>query len=703
MKYLNIIFDHRSAVRQVCNSMSGFLHILLAMLLCFIIESCSHRSIQAAITFVTEHTFAFLFNSAIIYVSLLFVYLMRRRTVGRIFISSFWLLLGIVNGCVLASRVTPFGYTDLKCVGDLLTMQDSKYFTLTQEIIIICSLLALFVFLVVLFFKGPKFKGKIHYIRSSFVCAGSIALLVFTRTVAQDFDLLAGYFSNIAEGYTDYGFLYGFSSSVFDRGMNKPSDYSENTILAIKDDVASKLDKITKIDVADSQNVASDAGDRTKEPKQPNIICILLESFIDPDEINFLQCSDDPIPTFHKLTDNYTSGYLTVPVVGAGTANTEFEILTGMSLQYFGTGEYPYKTILKQTNCESIASDLSDLGYGTHVVHNNGGNFYSRANAFSQMGFDTFTSKEMMNISEYTPLGSWPTDDILVSETLKALDDTPDQSDFVYTITVQGHGAYPTEKVIADPEITVTGSGSRETDNQWEYYVNQIHEVDKFIKKLTDSLARRDEDTLVVMFGDHLPTMSLTDEDMKSNDIFKTRYATWNNFGLKKEDADLTSYQLLSYITNQMDIHDGTIFSYHQAYQADASDNAGRDETSIYMDGLENLQYDILYGEKYIYDGVDKYPATDLQMGVDPIGLKDVASTDDDTVVITGSNFTPWSKVFVNNKKVATTFVNDTTLTIKSSSIQYMDDVFVGQVSGDTIFARSITRTALHVTPQEED
>ena len=703
MKYLNIIFDHRSAVRQVCNRMSGFLHILLAMLLCFIIESCSHRSIQAAITFVTEHTFAFLFNSAIIYVSLLFVYLMRRRTVGRIFISSFWLLLGIVNGCVLASRVTPFGYTDLKCVGDLLTMQDSKYFTLTQEIIIICSLLALFVFLVVLFFKGPKFKGKIHYIRSSFVCAGSIALLVFTRTVAQDFDLLAGYFSNIAEGYTDYGFLYGFSSSVFDRGMNKPSDYSENTILAIKDDVASKLDKITKIDVADSQNVASDAGDRTEEPKQPNIICILLESFIDPDEINFLQCSDDPIPTFHKLTDNYTSGYLTVPVVGAGTANTEFEILTGMSLQYFGTGEYPYKTILKQTNCESIASDLSDLGYGTHVVHNNGGNFYSRANAFSQMGFDTFTSKEMMNISEYTPLGSWPTDDILVSETLKALDDTPDQSDFVYTITVQGHGAYPTEKVIADPEITVTGSGSRETDNQWEYYVNQIHEVDKFIKKLTDSLARRDEDTLVVMFGDHLPTMSLTDEDMKSNDIFKTRYATWNNFGLKKEDADLTSYQLLSYITNQMDIHDGTIFSYHQAYQADASDNAGRDETSIYMDGLENLQYDILYGEKYIYDGVDKYPATDLQMGVDPIGLKDVASADDDTVVITGSNFTPWSKVFVNNKKVATTFVNDTTLTIKSSSIQYMDDVFVGQVSGDTIFARSITRTALHVTPQEED
>lgn len=92
--------------------------------------------------------------------------------------------------------------------------------------------------------------------------------------------------------------------------------------------------------------------------------------------------SEDPIPNFHNLESNYSTGYLTVPVVGAGTANTEFEVLTGMSMQYFGTGEYPYKTILKQTDCESIASDLSKIGYGTHVVHNNTATFYSRNNAF---------------------------------------------------------------------------------------------------------------------------------------------------------------------------------------------------------------------------------------------------------------------------------------------------------------------------------
>ena len=121
---------------------------------------------------------------------------------------------------------------------------------------------------------------------------------------------------------------------------------------------------------------------------------------MDPTEITFVNLSKDPVPNFRSLSENFTSGYLTVPVVGAGTANSEFEVLTGMNLRFFGTGEYPYKTILKQTNCESIASDLSEIGYGTHVVHNNGGNFYSRANAFSQFGFDTFTSKELMNIQE---------------------------------------------------------------------------------------------------------------------------------------------------------------------------------------------------------------------------------------------------------------------------------------------------------------
>lgn len=667
--------------RQIAflNRYSLLFHALLSCMLVLLIEICSRRSLAGALGFLAGHTFAFFFNSLIIFATMSIVYLFRRRMLLRIIISSTWLLLGIINGCVLSQRVTPFGYTDLKCVSDLLTMTNTQYFTRFQEVCVIVFLSALAVFLIILGIKGPRFQGRAHKIRAVLLCGGMCIVMSAATTAAQNSEWMAAYFSNIAQGYSDYGFVYGFSSSVVDRGMRKPSDYSRTKIQQIKEAVARAREENSSYKIADAGNVISDSSDE----QQPNIICVLLESFMDPTEINFLELSEDPVPNFRKLCDNYTSGYLTVPVVGAGTANSEFEVLTGMSLRFFGTGEYPYKTILKETDCESIASDLSALGYGTHVVHNNGGNFYSRTNAFSQFGFDTFTSKELMNIQEYTPIGSWPTDGILVDETRKALDSTPDQSDFVYTITVQGHGTYPEERVIFNPEIKVSGAETDEQNCQWEYYVNEIHEVDKFIKNLTDMLAQRDEDTILVLFGDHLPTLGLTDDDMKSGDIFKTQYAIWNNFGLEQKDTELAAYQLLAYAAQQAGIHEGTIFTYHQA-------GGYETEEAVYQDGLENLQYDILYGERYCYNGEDLYPASDLQMGVDDTYIYSYRTNEDGSVSIYGKNFTNWSRIYVNDEKAATIFVSDKQVVLPVEDAEELEDGDVFKVcqlgSSDTVF-----------------
>ena len=126
------------------------------------------------------------------------------------------------------------------------------------------------------------------------------------------------------------------------------------------------------------------------------------------------------MPNFRMLKDNYSTGYLTVPSVGAGTANTEFEILTGMSMRYFGPGEYPYKTILRETVAESTPYNLKELGYNTHAIHNHAGGFYGRNTVFSRLGFDTFTSIEYMNITEYTPNG-WAKDAILTDKIMNAM------------------------------------------------------------------------------------------------------------------------------------------------------------------------------------------------------------------------------------------------------------------------------------------
>ncbi len=737
------------------NKYSLIFHGILSCLLVFLIEIISRHSFVSAVSFVINTPLTFLYNALLIFASLLLVYLFKRRLLVRLCISIFWLILGITNGIILAARVTPFNFTDFKLIKDLVAMQSSKYVTVPEKILIIVFLALVGAFVVYMAIRGPKFKGKVKRFRNLIALVCCLAIIPFITKAAIHNHVLAGYFGNLAQGYRDYGFVYSFSASVVDTGMSKPAGYKE-----------AKIDQIINENTVPASEVS--------ESDLPNIIFIQLETFIDPYEVNFLEYSQDPIPNFRKLMENYSSGYLTVPVVGAGTANTEFEILTGMSIQYFGLGEYPYKTVMRDQNVESVADALSPLGYSSHALHNNGGNFYGRANVFNEMGFDSFTSKELMNITKYNEIASWPTDDILLEETKKALDCTPDQSDFIYTITVQSHGSYPSEEVFEHPFVEVSGAATPEENYQWEYFINELYEVDLFIGDLIDDLEARDEKTLVVMYGDHLPTMGLTNEDMANGDIFKTTYATWNNFGLEKEDIDLYAYQILPYYMDQLGIHEGTILSYHQAQMA-----KNQTDDPDYLKNLELLQYDLLYGKQFAYElsGFSLDRETPMEMGVEDVVLSGIASesiqdtpdslppqelldqvqtgvtqvpedqdlvvenlfddnkedeadtaietedtddtqdtpdpeneqtaveseneetpeddsdvSDDITIWITGDNFTPWSKVYVNGEKISTTYISDKILEVSVEDLQDGDSIVVCQVgSSETIFRSSNT------------
>lgn len=763
----HVASQREQALVAVLNKYSVLLHVLLACSICFVIEWVSRHSFLAACCFMVDRNLVFLYNSLIVFASLCLVYTVKRRALMRVVISVFWLLLGTINGCILAKRVSPFSFTDLKMVGDLFTMK-SAYFSDMEALLVVAGVVAVAVFLVVLWFRGPKFQGKMHRMMGLLATVAVVMMIAPVTDAAVSNHILSDYFANLAQGYKDYGFVYSFSSSVLDRGMSTPGDYSEEAVEAVlakinedegdgtqpSEAVQSQAERSMtgqiqenssgetagglvrwqsqKTAAAGEQGTMTTAEEKTAEQQQgaeaaaqagearsaetelntetmseipgeketdgdyPNIICILLESFIDPEQIRFLELSDEVVPNFHSLLENYTSGYLEVPVVGAGTANTEFEILTGMGMQFFGVGEYPYKTILKRTNCESIASDLHELGYGTHVVHNNGGNFYSRANAFSMMGFDTFTSKELMDIQEYTPTGAWPTDDILIGEVEKSLDYTPDAPDFVYTITVEGHGDYPKEKVLENPAIQVSGVEDEGMRYAWEYYVNQIHEVDDFIGKLIEMLEARDEKTVVIMFGDHLPTMGLEDTDMVSGSVFNTQYATWNNFGMKKQDKDMTSYQMLADLLDDLGIHTGTMFTFQQnRYKYDTEE--------AYQEAMELLQYDILYGDHYVYGGENPYPASDLIMGTEEVEIRQIMERED-RYYISGSNFTKWSKVFINDEKVRTRYISSRLLCIDQDKMpEGSNTVVVNQMgSSDTIF-RSSNQVTYERLPEETE
>ncbi len=235
--------QHKKEIIAFLNRYSVLFHALLACGICFVIEWVSRHSFVEACAFMVDRNLVFLYNAFLVWASLMLVYIVKRRLAARVFISVFWLFLGVVNGIILANRVSPFGWTDLTMVGDLLTMK-SSYFTDWQAVIAIVLVAAMCLGLAALWLRGPKYQGKTHRVSGAFFAVIIIALIVPGVTdAAKSSNVLTEYFSNLAQGYKDYGFVYSFTSSALDTGMSEPEEYSEETIAEILEKTAENYQK----------------------------------------------------------------------------------------------------------------------------------------------------------------------------------------------------------------------------------------------------------------------------------------------------------------------------------------------------------------------------------------------------------------------------------------------------------------------------
>ena len=610
-----------------------------------------------------ERPLVFLYNAFLIFTTTLIVYLFRRRVFWRTILFIFWMGLGIINGVLLSNRVTPFTGPDLHLITDAFQIADRYLSPFFFVVVVIVAVLAV-IGLIILFFKGPRYQGKMRYKLNIPLIAVGIAAFAGTTKLALEKRVLSNYFGNIAFAYEDYGYPYCLATTVFNTGIGLPRDYSEEAV-----------ENIVK-----SEESLPETGE-----KRPNILFLQLESFFDPELVEYLNISEDPIPNFRKLMQEYSSGYFKVPSVGAGTANTEFESITGMSMRYFGPGEYPYKSILKETTCESAAYVLKSLGYGTHAIHNNEANFYGRKNVFANLGFDSFTSEEYMSEQDDTNPNDWVRDHNLTKYILQAMEST-EGPDYVYTISVQGHGDYPEEPVLENPKITVSGASSQAENYKWEYYCNQIYEMDQFIKELTDELSKLDEDVVLVMYGDHLPTMGLTVTDVKNKYLFQTEYVIWDNMGLEKQDKNLAAYQMAAEVMDRVGIHEGNVFRFHQA----------RRNTKNYQVDLEMLQYDILYGEKYVYGGKNPFERVKMHLGVEDAQLDSIEKISDGQYYIKGKNLTQSAFLEVNGELVAANFVDENTLLLLDTELKENDTVDIA-IRSNSSTHRVLTRTEKYI------
>ncbi len=667
------------------------MQIIVSIVMVLVLEMLSRRSISQGLGFIMENPLMFLFNTMIVLLSLSLSMMFSKRYFMMLLIGVIWLGLGIANFVIQCFRLTPLTFMDfyvLKSVSGIFHM----YVDSIRMILIAILLAVLMTFMFISWRKAKRYQKQVR-IPALVIGITTISMLLLS-SFAVKVSALSNDFTNLPDAYADYGFAYCFSNSVIDRGIKEPEGYSEAEVNSLVTKINNSSNKFaskdTSMTTSDSLNTDGESTDDPNQiqslgvdsvndsSKQPNIIMLQLESFIDANHLINYSYSENPVPNFTKLKEEYSSGYLTVPVYGAGTINTEFEVLSGMSIDFFGTSEYPYRTILQSTTAESMCYNLSTLGYHSYVIHNNTGTFYNRNSIFPKLGFDHFVSLEYMNDVEYNPTG-WAKDKVLTKQILSALTEDTNK-DFIYTITVQSHGKYqetPMEENLIKANTSLPDT-SEAFLNQIEYYVNQVHQTDAFVGDLINQLSTFEEPTVVVMFGDHQPPLDFDKTDLINGNKFQTEYVIWSNYPMENEKLDLSAYQLSSYVMSRIGCDNGILTKFHQR----CFDNPD------YKEDLQLLQYDMLYGQQYVFNGVNPYLEKTMKMGIQDPKVTDM-QTVGDVIYIHGENFTPWSVAYIDGNAKETTFVNETMLSVPFEEFETPVVYVAQETDGNTILSQS--------------
>ncbi|HEY6943006.1 LTA synthase family protein [Dokdonella sp.] len=239
--------------------------------------------------------------------------------------------------------------------------------------------------------------------------------------------------------------------------------------------------------------------------ERPDIVVVQSESFFDPARLRGLEASQ-VLPEFRRVAAVSRHGDLWVPTYGGGTIRTEFEVLTGIAMRYFPDVQYPYFR-LTATAVPSLASVLAERGYATIAVHPHERDFWNRAAALAHLGFAEFDGQE--TFGNAARVGWYIGDDALVDHVLQRLDAATSPA-FVFAISMENHGPYAgfpnadAKDIAAQP---VPPGASAAAAERLRGYLYHLSHADRALGRLADALRQRPRRTLLLFYGDHLPSL----------------------------------------------------------------------------------------------------------------------------------------------------------------------------------------------------
>ena len=548
---------------------------------------------------------------ATILVSFLFVGIFRNWRISMGILFSLATIMMYINTEKMASRNTPFLPEDLAMSGEaggLASMINLERFLNMLFTIVVIIIITIIV---------NKFSKKIWHFKFSkkqkiAIFIPQIALILicahFLNLHTLEIRNLSGKgtfikvenletsidFTDQAYNYRTNGFILATISNLQTKTQKQPEGYSKEAVQKI-------IQKYQKIAEENNKN-------RKKlSDEKVNVVYVMSESFIDPKLGKHLYDygNKEPIPYTQEIKKSQSSGWAASSEYGGGTANVEFEALTGLS--NFFLNSIPYTSIVPANkDTPSIVKNFNENGYKTIAMHPYNRNMYRREVVYPNLGFQEYKSADGFKNNSKIDNSKYISDESAFNEVLAELKNSQ-KPEFIHLVTMQNHMPYE-ENAYSEHNFSVNAKNGANPENAKtvQAYLEGISRSDKAMKNFLSEIEKLNEKTIVVFWGDHWPGIysEMFEKELNKNDIRRTPLFVYSNF--KKEKQDLGTSSLiynqilaLNAFNSKLSPFQYLLSDLREKYPALTKQFVKTDEKSDILKDFEMIEYDILSGNKY--------------------------------------------------------------------------------------------------------
>ncbi len=477
-------------------------------------------------------------NIVFLFLVLLFVSaLIKKVKISSRILTVFVWVWSIINGYVYEFRGAYILPWDLYSAGTALGVAGNFSYVPTKRMVV-----ATVLFIVLFIIEGfceldfGKFIKKIRY-QIVLAIVAAVGIVSFAKFVQTDtaVDIL-----NISRRQFDpAGLIYkngpylGFLYQLKYLTVEKVDGYK-----------ASEQKKI--LDAIEPDTVSSDM--------TPDIIVIMDETFADPAVNGEIATNEDYMPFVHSLqkgAENTQTGYLNMSVLGGGTANSEFEFLTGDSMAFLPQSSIAYQQFIQRKN-DTIVSYLKSLGYSSLVMHPYDSSGWNRTSVYPKLGFDEmyFLDGYFDQLSDIEYVRDYVSDKSHFNQIIKEVDKRSENGPvFSFNITMQNHCGY--EDKYDNLPWTIRAEDTEDDEKysiRLNNYLNLIKLSDSDFESFIEHYKNVERPTLIVFFGDHQPTNNtltilwdrngIDQKNMSQEETFnnyRVPFVIWANYDIEEK------------------------------------------------------------------------------------------------------------------------------------------------------------------------